>query len=217
MVFTGIGGLIGLALLVAGVAVVAAFLFGRDSDGYFNTDRRALDSPGYAITTEEIDLGEDALDWAPDDVLGDVRIQVEGKGGPVFVGIGRDEYVARYLDGVARDQLVGFDGDRPEFAHYRGGAPRGPPARQRFWVAKTEGSGEQALTWDAEFGRWTAVVMKADGSRGIAIEADAGVRVGWVIWVGVGLILIGLLMSAGAVAAALLIARGASRGSPAAA
>ncbi len=215
IVFTGIGGLIGLALLLAGIAVVAAFLFGRDADGYFTTDRQAIGSAAYAITTEEIDLGADELDWAPDGVLGEVRVQVEGKRGPVFVGIARDEYAARYLAEVGRDELVGFDGDRPNFAHYRGGAPRSAPARQRFWAAQTEGTGEQALTWDAEFGRWTVVVMNADGSRGIAIEADAGVKVGWVIWVGIGLLVIGLLMSAGAVVAALLISRSASRGSPA--
>src|SRR4051794_7734907 len=88
MVFTSIGGLIGLALLLGGIAVLAAYAFGRD-DGYFNSDRKQLDSPTYAITTENIDLGADEFDWAPEKILGKVRVQAEGNK-PVFVGIGSD-------------------------------------------------------------------------------------------------------------------------------
>src|SRR5215213_2474327 len=78
MVFASIGGLIGLALLLGGIAGVVAFAIGRDDDGYFNTDRQEIDSAAYAITTEDIDLGMDEADWAPDKLLGNVRVQVEG-------------------------------------------------------------------------------------------------------------------------------------------
>jgi hypothetical protein len=108
----------------------------------------------------------DEVDWAPDAVLGDVRVQVDGGDKPVFVGIGSDDDVDRYLGDVARDELIEFDGDNPEFDLHEGSAPRTPPGEQDFWVAEAEGSGEQALTWDAEFGRWTAVVMNADAARG---------------------------------------------------
>jgi hypothetical protein len=210
MVFASIGGLLGLALLAGGIAVIVAFAFERD-DGYFNTDRHTLKSNAYAITTKEIDLGDDAIDWAPDKILGKVRIQVEGRG-PVFVGIGRDEDVDRYLAGVAHDELIDLDGDRARFAPHRGRAPRTPPGRQSFWVARSEGSGDRALTWDAEFGRWTAVVMNGDGARGIDVKADAGVKLGWAIWAGIGAFLLGLVMSAGAVIVMLLIGRRAGRG-----
>jgi hypothetical protein len=210
MAFTGIGGLIGLALLAGGIAVVAAYAFGRDDDGYFNTDREQLNSASYAITTEDIDLGADELDWAPDGVLGNVRVQVDSER-PVFVGIGPDEDVDRYLGDVAHAELIDFDGDRPVFDLHGGTAPRAPPRVQGFWVAESEGSGEQAVTWDAEFGRWTAVVMNADAGRGIDVEADAGVKLGWAIWAGLGMLLLGLLMTAGAVLVVLLIGRSASR------
>jgi hypothetical protein len=212
MVFTGIGGLIGLALLAGGIAVIAAYAFGRDDDGYFNTDREQLNSASYAITTEDVDLGADELDWAPDKVLGTVRIQVDSEK-PVFVGIGPDEDVGRYLGDVAHAELIDFNGDRPEFNRHGGTAPRSPPRKQGFWVAESEGSGEQAVTWDAEFGRWTAVVMNADAGRGIDVEADAGVKLGWAIWAGLGMLLFGLLMTAGAVIVVLLIGRSASRDS----
>jgi hypothetical protein len=210
MVFAGMGGLIGLALLLAGGAVLAAYAFERGDDGYFTVERKQLDSPAYAIATEEIDLGVDEVDWAPDGVLGNVRIRVEGDG-PVFVGIGRDEDVDRYLAGVAHDELVDFDGDDAELVPHRGRAPRTPPGRQGFWVAESEGPGEQQLTWDAEFGRWTAVVMNADAARRVDVEADAGVKLDWAIWVGLALFVAGLLMTLGAVVVILLIGRRAGR------
>jgi hypothetical protein len=203
MIFTSIGGLIGLALLLGGIALIAVYAFARDDDGYFTSDRKDLKSPTYAITTEKIDLGAGELDWAPDKVLGNIRVQVESRK-PVFVGIGHDAAVRRYLGGVARGELVDFDADRPRLDVRPGNAPRTRPGKQDFWVAQSEGSGQQALTWDADFGRWTAVVMNADAVRGIDVAADAGVKLGWVIWAGVGLLVVGLLICAGAV---LVIAR----------
>jgi hypothetical protein len=211
MGFASIGGLIGLALLVGGIAVLAAYAFDRD-DGYFNTDRQQLESATYAITTEDIDLGADQVDWAPDAVLGDIRVRFEGQR-RLFVGIGPDDDVDRYLGGVAHDELLDFDGDDPQFDLHEGGAPSTPPGEQNFWVAESQGSGEQALTWDAEFGRWTAVVMNADAAPGIDVEADAGVKLDWAIWAGLGMFVVGLLMTVGAAVVILLIGRRASRDS----
>ena len=123
MIFTTIGGLIGLALLLGGIALIAAYAFARDDDGYFTSDRKDLKSPTYAITTDKIDLGAGELDWAPDKVLGNIRVQVESRK-PVFVGIGRDAAVRRYLGGVARGELVDFDADRPKLDMRPGSAPR---------------------------------------------------------------------------------------------
>jgi hypothetical protein len=214
MVFASIGGLIALALLVGGITVLATYAFGRDDQGYFTTDRQQLQSGAYAITTEDIDLGVDEVGWAPDKLLGNLRVQVDGEK-PLFVGVGSDDDVERYLREVAHDELIGFDGDDPELDKHGGRAPQKPPADQDFWVAESEGSGEQALTWEAEFGRWTLVVMNADAARGIDVEADVGVKLDWAIWAGLGMFVIGLLMTVGAVIVILLIGRRASRESAA--
>jgi hypothetical protein len=210
MVFASIGGLIGLALLAGGVALLAAHLFERDDDGFFTSDREQLESASYAITSEEIDLAADADDWAPEGLLGEVRVRVESAK-PVFVGIGPDADVARYLDGVAYDEVADFGEGGPRFNLHQGGRPRTPPRAQDFWVAEAEGSGEQSVTWDADFGRWAIVAMNADGARGLNLEADAGVKVGWAIWAGLVLFIVGLLMSAGAVVVIVLLGRRASR------
>ena len=210
MIFASIGGLIGLALVTGGIAVLAAYATERD-DGYFTSDRKQLASATFAITAEDIDLGIDEVGWAPDEVLGNLRVQVDGGTKPVFVGIGPDDAVDRYLAGVAHDELTDIDGDNPDFILHQGRAPRTPPGEQDFWVAKAEGSGDKALTWDAEFGRWSVVVMNADATRNLDVEADVGVKLGWAIWAGIGMLVVGLLMTAGAVIVILLVGRRASR------
>ena len=44
--------------------------------------------------------------------------------------------------------------------------------------------------------------MNANGSRGVAIDGDIGAKVPWVIWVGVGLLGLGLVSMVGAAALA---------------
>lgn len=213
MILASIGGVIGLALLVGGLAIIGLQAFARDDDGFFTSGSDQFESATYAITTEQIDLGSDEAEWVPRGVLGDVRLRVDGGRRAVFVGIGPDDDVRRYLAGVAHDQLVDIDDGEPEFLRYAGREAPAPPAAQDFWVARSQGRGDQSLTWDVEFGRWTAVVMNADAARGINVEADVGVKLGWVIWVGVGLLVVGLALSASAAVVIVIIGRhAASRG-----
>jgi hypothetical protein len=37
--------------------------------------------------------------------------------------------------------------------------------------------------------------MNADASRGVAVDAEAGVRIGWLLWAGLDLALVGLLIA----------------------
>jgi hypothetical protein len=213
MIVASAGGLIGLGLLVGGLAIIGLYAFARDDDGFFVSDSVRLASSTYAITTEQIDLGADETEWVPRGVLGDVRLRVDGGRRAVFIGIGPDDEVRRWLAGVPHDQLVDVEGRTPDFLRLPGREAPAPPGRQDFWVARSEGRGDQSLTWDVEFGRWTAVVVNADASRGVAVEADVGVKIGWGIWVGVGLIVAGLALGAGAAVVIVIIGRhAASRG-----
>jgi hypothetical protein len=134
IVFASIGGLIGLALLVGGIAVLAAYAFGRDDDGYFSSDRQRLESATYAIITEDIDLGVDEVDWAPDKILGNVRVQVESAK-PMFVGIASDDDVDRYLTTSLTTSWSTSTATTPSSTDTRG-ARRG-----RHRAFKTSGSG----------------------------------------------------------------------------
>jgi hypothetical protein len=206
--------LIGMALLLGGLAMIAAHAFARDDDGYYTTGTELLETDSYAIATDEIDLGTD-VDAAPDDLLGTVRIQSESTSGrPAFVGIGPSDDVDAYLSGVAYAELTDFADGEPEYADHPGDAPAGPPAAEGFWVAESEGADAQTLEWDVESGDWSILVMDADAEPGVSVDADIGAKVGWLIWAGLGLVVVGLLLAGGGVALIVAFGRRATRRSP---
>ncbi len=104
---------------------------------------------------------------------GKLRVKVRAdEAKPVFVGIARTSDVDTYLDRSAHATLTDFDVD-PFVADYRttGGltAPAAP-GTQSIWASKAAGTGTQTLTWNAEDGDWSVVVMNADGSAGVDTE-----------------------------------------------
>ena len=209
VVLGSIAALVGVALALGGVALILAYAFGRDSDGYYGTDSERFATRTYALTAENIDLGPSTTDVVPKDVLGHVRIRAERPGGrPVFVGIGPQRDVDGYLRGVAHAELD--DLNPPRYRTSPGAAPRRPPAVERFWDASTQGAGRQTLTWKVHGGHWTIVAMNADAARGVLIDADIAAKVGWVLGVGIGLFVVGLLIVAGGVALILAMGRRAS-------
>ena len=211
VVLGSIAALFGVAFVLGGVALIVAHASGRDSDGYYTTGTERLATGTYALTAEDIDLGSWGADAVPKDVLGHVRIRAERPGGrPVFVGIGPHGEVDGYLRGVAHAEVT--DLNPPRYGISAGGAPRRPPSAERFWVASAAGSGRQAVTWEVEGGNWTIVAMTADGARPVVIDADVGAKVGWVLGVGIGMLVLGLLIVAGGVALILSMARRASTG-----
>ena len=51
--------------------------------------------------------------------------------------------------------------------------------------------------WEVESGDWTVVVMNADASRGVDVDARLGIKVGWLLPVAIGLLAVGLVALAG--------------------
>ncbi|MEP7090333.1 MAG: hypothetical protein ABI776_09525, partial [Nocardioidaceae bacterium] len=72
-----------------------------------------------------------------------------------------------------------------------------------IWARQASGSGPQSIAWPVENGNWTAVVMNADGSAGVAADIAAGAEVPGLRWI-IGSLLVGAALAA--VAAVLLIA-----------
>jgi hypothetical protein len=52
--------------------------------------------------------------------------------------------------------------------------------------------------------------MNANGARGVEIDAKVGIEIEWLIWVGVGLLLVGLVTTAGGVVLILVMRRDAA-------
>jgi hypothetical protein len=212
LVLSSITALVGTLLLLGGLALIAAYGFARDEDGYYTTDTELLSSDTYAISTDEIDLGADPGGVTPDDLLGAVRVRAEATdGGPVFLGIGRTAAVEGYLDGVRHARLIDFGGGRADYEVRPGRAPERRPGRERFWVAQSEGTGEQRVDWEVQSGVWSVAVMNADAGRGISVDASVGVEISWLIWAGIGLAVVGLLVAATGVALIVVIGRRAGR------
>jgi hypothetical protein len=194
IVLSSIVGLFGLVILIGGIALIAVHLFARDDDGFYSTNTEELRSNGYAVATDEIDLGGGSGGFSVDDLSATVRIDASSADGkPVFVGIGPTTDVDRYLDGVAHSEVTDFDGG-PQYTQHAGGAPSGLPGAQGFWVARSQGLAGQRVEWDLDNGNYTAVAMNAGGSRGVGVDVDVGAKVSWLIWVGVGLTVVGLLI-----------------------
>jgi hypothetical protein len=193
--------LVGLALVIGGIAAIVVDRTQRDDDGYVTSPTEDFSARGYALVSERIDLAIDGPDWAVRDVLGRVRIGSESDR-PLFVGIGRDEDVDAYLSGVRRSVVTDFGHGHDRDDLVRGGAPPTLPAAQPFWVASSRGAGSRTLTWEVDEGSWNVVVMNADGSRGVAADLNVGARLEDLGWIGLGLLVGGLLLLG--IAAALI-------------
>lgn len=210
MVACSIVVLLGILIALAGAAAIALQAFARDDDGFMSSDSERLSAPAFAITAEDIDLGSDPAGWTPQRLLGTVRISAEGER-PVFIGIGPEARVRRYLAGVGRAELTDFGFGDTEYRLQAGGPPPRPPGAERFWVAASRGPGEQEIEWDVDAGRWSVVVMNADGARGVAVDVTAAVRIEWLLWAGVVALVIGIVLIAVPVFVIVSISRSASR------
>jgi hypothetical protein len=207
LVLGSISALLAFAVLVGGCAIVAVDQTQRDDDGFLMSPTEDFATSTYAISSESADVDLEGAEWAVQSFLGTVRIRSESER-PVFVGIAREADAAGYLDGVEH-VVVTEIGDDPHYSPRAGAAPTSPPGEETFWVASASGSGEQTLDWEPEDGNWTVVAMNADATRGVAVELSIGAELDPVIWIGVGLLVAGALLAAGA---ALAITAGVQRG-----
>jgi hypothetical protein len=193
--------LLGLGLLGGGALLVWAHTTQRDAAGYYTTSTEHFDTPTYALTSR-VDLGRTPEDdWIFDHPVGTVRIRATSET-QVFVGIGRQTDVDRWLAGVAHEMVEGADFGPfdTESTVVTGDRPPGSPFDQGFWTASVSGAGPQTLRWPSEPGRWTIVVMNADATAGVTADVDAGARTAVLLPIGLGFAALSLLLLAGSTA-----------------
>jgi hypothetical protein len=196
-----VAGFVAFGLLAGGCALVAVDQTQRDDDGFLMSPTQDFASSSYAIVSTSADIDSDGGEWALDTFLGTVRIRSESER-PVFVGIAPADEVDSYLRGVEHHVVDDLDssGD-PEYLRRSGGAPPAAPGTETFWDASASGVGEQTLDWEPEDGDWRAVVMNEDASRGVAADLSIGAELDSVLWIGIGMLVAGALLAAGAAAA----------------
>ena len=188
-------GFVAIGLLATGGFLTWAYAVQRGPDGYIDSADHQLSAAGYAITSDRVDLHADPIDagWAPgvDASAGDVtfggvdvrlRATTTDQAGAIFVGIGPAVDVDAYLSGVAHSEVTDVrPGHQVTYRTVQGTGVPAPPASEDFWVASTSGTGTQEITWDVTSGRWTAVIMNADASAGVLTTASAGVHIGFLL------------------------------------
>ncbi len=177
--------LTGLGVVAGGGALMWLHGTQRDADGFYATSAERFETTTYAITSEELDLGSPEP-GSPVELsdLGTARISAEGTGeGRVFVGIARQRDVDAYLAGVSHAQIrnVSLAPFSVSYRYERGERRPVPPAERDIWVASASGAGEQTIDWSPRSGEWAVVVMNADGSPGVSVDASAGAEVPWLL------------------------------------
>ena len=186
----------GLGIATGGAAAAIGQAVATDDAGFFRFTLDRVESSGVAIATTDLwidDVEGEASPWVFDFLDVDLRLRVDGAGptDDVFVGIARSSDVAQYLDGVAFSEVIEVDDRAPRYEQIDGIVSIESPLDQDFWAVSVSGSGEQQLDWDARGGRWSVVVMNADGSPVVAADVEIGARSGAVTPVAVGLLLTG--------------------------
>jgi len=210
IVLGSIGVLFGVAVLAGGGFLLWADRTQRD-DGYLTTPTERFATPTYALTRTRLEVDTDGAGWVLNESwFGKIRIRGESSGGKtLFIGIGPQAEVARYLGTVAHANVqdIDFDPFRATYLSVSGGAPQAPPTEQSFWAASASGVGTQTLTWKVRDGDWSVVLMNADGSRGVTADIDLGAKLSFLLWVAIGLLIGGVLVVGGSTALVVLAAR----------
>jgi hypothetical protein len=196
--------LFGTLLLAGGGLALWLDQSRRDSDGYLTTPTERLQTATFALASTGLDIAHPrGPDFATNpDRFGHVKVEATSLAGRrLFVGIGPEDAVDRYLRRVAHDEVTSLDFHpfRATYERSGGGAPRTRPDAQRFWAARVQGSPNETLRWDVASGDWSVVVMNADASRGVDVDVAVGARLAFLIWVAVGLLIAGAVVVAVAV------------------
>ena len=197
---------VALVLIAAGAALFWVSEHKTDADGYYTTASHTYSSPTRALTTQSLDIDADAPDWLfSTNTFGHVRIDPRPASSdtPVFVGIARTNDVDAYLDQVQHDEITDVEVDPFALDKRReaGEARPAAPAAQTFWAA-TSADG-RPLDWKVREGEWSVVMMNADGSPGVSVDATVGAKTPlvrdlawWLTIPGIGLGLIALVLVA---------------------
>jgi hypothetical protein len=207
--------LIGASTFATGTGALWIHAVQQDADGYLTSPTFQLESPGHALTAEHLELVDEPGMWSWPDRFG-LRLEVTAHdpAEDVFIGIAARDDVQRYLDDVAHDEVAQLDLRTANYRSEPGERVPAPPTEQGFWVASTDGTGTQILNWDAEPGAWGVVIMNADGTAGLDVEAAAGARTDALLPIGLGLLALGLALLGGGAAMVIAALSGAQDQAP---
>jgi hypothetical protein len=219
--------ILGALLALAGAGCAAggttlAVLVG--GDGWIESDSGRLNTPTYALVSEVADIADEDPDGADFiDDLDDFRLRFEAESSSgsrdVFIGVGRAGDVSQYLAGVEHDVVndIEFDDLQIDTTLVAGDDEPESPGDQDFWVDSISGSGRQELDWEVRSGSYRFVVMNADASRGVDVDAQFALKIPYAMQIAIGLIVVGaVVLVLGVIIILLAVRSSPSRPAPAA-
>ena len=207
--------LLGLGMLVAGIAGTVAYGVAQDDDGFFRTDEIDLATPTSAITSDSLDLGGSPgdADWLTErgdfatvtlDLRPGARLRRSSPGSdPPTMS-------QTYLASVAQSTASATTTTRTRPSATNAKTARRP---RRCQVTRRSGSPRSRRrsparsTWDVQGGDWTVVIMNADASPGIDTNARVGIKIDWLLPVAIVLIVVGVVMLVGGILLAVFVGR----------
>ncbi|HSB85158.1 MAG TPA: hypothetical protein VLD86_02560 [Ilumatobacteraceae bacterium] len=171
--------MVALVLLAGGGWALWKDRVDRDGKGFVSFGTTELKTEQHAIVG---DLRGDGPRWLYGSaILGDARVRATSPAEqPLFIGIARKGDVLRYLRQAGYATIYSFEVSAD--TTHPGGAPSGPPSRESFWAASTQGTGEQTLLWTPRAGDWSIVFMNADASANVDVRGDAGAKLPILPW-----------------------------------
>ena len=194
--------LVALALIGSAIAAIVGLETNRDATGYFVTHTHHYQTPSYALSTQSLNVG--GVTGALETRLLRLRIAATSDDAtkPLFLGIARTADVNRYLARVQHDELrdIGFDPFKVVYRRLGTGAPAALPSAQTFWQTRATGTGTQTISWPVKNGHWSAVVMNADGSRTVGVDAQLAARLSGAWWFVAAVLATGALSLVGGIA-----------------
>lgn len=196
-----------IPLLVGGGTLLWADMVWTDDDGFITTETDQLKSDSYAIVTESADIDIDdewnwGWGWNVDWDLGDlVTFKVEGTNNDdskgIFIGVAPESDLIGYLSDVEYDEIIDFsihsDGFDVDYKNHTGNSSPTAPTSETFWMNSTSGTGTQVLEWELETGTYSLVLMNEDGSRDVDLDVSVGVKASWILGVGIGFVVGGII------------------------
>jgi hypothetical protein len=197
--------LVSLGLLTGGGVLLWVDRTQRDSAGFATTPTEEFTTASAAVVSEDVDFRVEGPGYLyPSRILGDTRLRATAQNGKeIFIGIAPSRDADRYLVAPYAEVSNFFEGDIKQREPGNSPEAMGPPIEEDFWEASATGDGTQELVWDVGNGRWTIVVMNADASPGVAVEADLGAELPALPWVAIGLLIAGLVLAT--IATALIV------------
>jgi hypothetical protein len=193
LVFGTIFALLGFSLAVVGAAAASAGSV-QDGNGYLNTPAEQFSVTSYALTSPRMEsAGERGLPAG----IGSIRLRATSTtDADIFIGVAPQAVVDRYLAGVNHSELtnVNFTPFRAEYLDIPGTSTPAAPGDQAWWTVSAEGPGTQEITWDITAGRWAVVVMNADARPGVSASLQAGVHLGFLGPLAIGLLVLGAML-----------------------